>query len=145
MFNANMWIQEPSRRPHPELVEMTESNQRRYTATHEWFQITDDGVTVGLTAYAVNELTDITYVEMRDQGTAITAGDVVGEVESVKTTSDIYSGEIAQVNEALNEDPSLINSDPYGQGWLIRIKSDNISSLDELMSEAEYAEKYPVE
>ena len=127
---------------------MTESNQRRYTATHEWFQITDDGVTVGLTAYAVNELTDITYVEMRDQGTAITAGDVVGEVESVKTTSDIYSavtGEIAQVNEALNEDPSLINSDPYGQGWLIRIKSDNISSLDELMSEAEYAEKYPVE
>ena len=127
---------------------MTESNQRRYTATHEWFQITDDGVTVGLTAYAVNELTDITYVEMRDQGTAITAGDVVGEVESVKTTSDIYSavtGEIAQVNEALNEDPSLIKSDPYGQGWLIRIKSDNISSLDELMSEAEYAEKYPVE
>ena len=127
---------------------MTESNQRRYTATHEWFQVTDDGVTVGLTAYAVNELTDITYVEMRDQGTAIAAGDVVGEVESVKTTSDIYSdvtGEIAQVNEALNEDPSLINSDPYGQGWLIRIKSDNTSSLDELMSEAEYAEKYPVE
>ncbi len=127
---------------------MTDANQRRYTTTHEWFQQAEDGVTVGLTAYAVNELTDITYVEMRDQGTKITAGDVVGEVESVKTTSDIYSaltGEIVQINEAVADDPSLINSDPYGQGWLIRIKSDNVDVLDELMSEAEYAEKYPVE
>lgn len=127
---------------------MTDSNQRRFTATHEWFQVADDGVLVGLTPYAVNELTDITYVEMRDQGTIVQAGDVVGEVESVKTTSDIYSavpGEITQVNAALTEDPSLINSDPYGEGWLIRIKSDNLSMLDELMSEAEYSEKYPVE
>ena len=127
---------------------MTDSNQRRFTATHEWIQVAEDGVIVGLTSYAVNELTDITYVEMRDEGTVVNAGDVVGEVESVKTTSDIYSavpGEITQINAALADDPSLINSDPYGEGWLIRIKSDNVSMLDELMSEAEYAEKYPVE
>lgn len=120
----------------------------RYTDSHEWFSLDGDVVTVGITQYAANELTDITYVEMKGVGDQIGAGDVVGEVESVKTTSDIYSvvaGEIVDVNAATVEDPSLLNSDPANAGWLVRLKVEDTGPLEGLMDHATYDQKYPVD
>ncbi|MFK7960147.1 MAG: glycine cleavage system protein GcvH [Phycisphaerales bacterium] len=127
---------------------MADPASYRYTDSHEWFSTDGDVVTVGITQYAANELTDITYVEMRGVGDQIGAGDVVGEVESVKTTSDIYSvvaGEIVDVNAASTEDPSLLNSDPAGAGWLVRLKVSDLSPLEGLMDHATYEQKYPVD
>ena len=98
---------------------------RRYSESHEWHLLDGDVLTLGLTQFAVDQLTDITYVEMKSAGARIEAGDSVGEVESVKTTSDVYcvaAGEIIEVNAALDDDPSLINLDPYGDGWLVTLK-----------------------
>ena len=123
------------------------SNERRFTDSHEWFVLDGDIVTLGISPFAANELTDITYVEMKKSGTAINAGDTVGEVESVKTTSDVYSvvgGEIVEVNQAAQDDPSLLNSDAYGEGWLVKIKVSDPSPLDELMDQKTYDGKYPV-
>lgn len=114
---------------------------RKYAESHEWHLVQGDVVTIGITTHAVDQLTDITFVEMKPAGTAIGAGDTVGEVESVKTTSDIYSavaGEIVEVNGALSDSPELINSDPYGKGWLVKIKVSDASGLAGLMDAAEY-------
>lgn len=119
----------------------------RFTDSHEWFCVKDDLVTIGITQFAANELTDITYVEMRDAGTTIEPGESVGEVESVKTTSDVYSplgGEIVEVNDAVSDDPSLLNSDPLGTGWLVRLRTTDVSALDGLMDQATYDAKHPV-
>ena len=100
---------------------------------------------MGITPYAAAELTDVTYVELRPSGTTITAGDAVGEVESVKTTSDVYSavgGEITEVNAQAVDDPSLLNSDPQGDGWLVKVRTDDASPLDRLMDSIAYDEKY---
>ncbi len=117
----------------------------KYTESHEWHKLEGDTVTIGITQFAVDELTDITYVELKSVGDEIDAGETIGEVESVKATSDIYSavgGEIVEVNEALNDDPSLINSDPYTKGWLVKIKVSDASPLDDLMDKASYDEKH---
>ena len=117
----------------------------KYTESHEWHKLEGDTVTIGITQFAVDELTDITYVELKSSGDAIDAGDTIGEVESVKATSDIYSavgGEIVEVNEALDDDPSLINSNPYTDGWLVKIKVSDSSPLDALLDKAAYDEKY---
>ncbi len=117
----------------------------KYTESHEWHKLEGDTVTIGITQFAVDELTDITYVELKSPGDAIDAGETIGEVESVKATSDIYSavgGEIIEVNEALNDDPSLINSDPYTKGWLVKIKVSDASPLEDLMDKASYDEKH---
>lgn len=119
-----------------------------YTDSHEWFRKTDDLVTIGLTQFATNELTDITYVEMKPIGTTIGPGDCLGEVESVKTTSDVYSvypGEIVEVNEAVSTDPSLINQDPYGSGWLVKIRPGGEEAGGDLLDSAAYDAKYPVD
>lgn len=103
-------------------------------------------IVLGLTPFAVAELTDITFVEMQGAGTQITPGDSLGEVESVKATSDVYSavpGEITEVNEALADNPSLLNSDPYGEGWLVKIKASETGALEGLMDSGAYDEKYP--
>ncbi len=124
---------------------MSSPNDCRYSESHEWFRHDGDTVTMGITAHAAAELTDVTYVELRPSGTTIAAGDAVGEVESVKTTSDIYSvvgGEITEVNEQAIEDPSLLNSDPQGGGWLVKVRADDVSPLDGLMDSATYDEKY---
>ncbi|MCH7961870.1 MAG: glycine cleavage system protein GcvH, partial [Planctomycetes bacterium] len=92
---------------------------RRYSETHEWHMLDGDVLTLGLTQFAVDQLTDITFVEMKEVGTTFEAGDAVGEVESVKTTSDVYCaapGAVVEVNAALDTDPSLLNSDPFGEG-----------------------------
>lgn len=104
-----------------------------------------DLVVLGLTPFAVAELTDITFVEMQGAGTEIGAGDSIGEVESVKATSDVYSavgGEIAEVNSALDDNPGLLNSDPFGAGWLVKIKASDVGALDGLMDAGAYDEKY---
>ncbi len=114
---------------------------RKYAESHEWHQVNGDVVTIGITEHAVDQLTDITFVEMKPVGTTVSAGDTLGEVESVKTTSDIYSavpGEIIEVNGALSDNPELINSDPYGKGWLVRIRVSDASGLDGLMDAAAY-------
>lgn len=119
----------------------------RYSESHEWFRVQGDVVTMGITQYAANELTDITYVEMKPSGTKVAAGGAVGEVESVKTTSDIYSavaGTISEVNGALAGDPGLLNSDPFGKGWLIKLKTTDASPLTKLMDQKTYDQKNPV-
>ncbi len=123
------------------------ANERRFSESHEWFELDGDTVTVGLTQYAVNELTDVTYVEVRPVGTALTAGDAVGEVESVKTTSDVYSavgGEIVEVNQTAIDDPAVLNRDACGEGWLVKIKSTDTAPLDQLLEATLYDERYPV-
>jgi glycine cleavage system H protein len=103
-------------------------------------------LTLGITRFAVDALTDVTYVEMKKPGTKLKAGDSVGEVESVKTTSDIYcavAGEITEVNKALADDPSLINTDPYGKGWLIKVKITDKAGLAGLILQPDYDKQYP--
>ncbi len=105
---------------------MASPSDRFYTSTHEWIKPDGDGVLIGISKFAVDELTDVTFVEMPVVGKAVTAGKAFGEVESVKATSEIYSpldGEVTAVNQAVKDDPSLLNQDPYELGWLIRLKT----------------------
>ena len=114
---------------------------RKYSETHEWFLIDDDVVTVGITQFAADELTDITFVELPSIGAEVTVGDALGEIESVKATSEIFtavSGKIIEVNPALVDHPELINDDAFEEGWLLRIKSDSIEPLTALMDAKEY-------
>ncbi|MEQ8771182.1 MAG: glycine cleavage system protein GcvH [Phycisphaerales bacterium] len=120
---------------------MSTPDDRVYSESHEWFKVDGDVVTVGITAHAVDQLTDITFVEMRAAGTEVSPGDALGEVESVKTTSDVYSaiaGEIAEVNADLDDNPGLINEDPYGAGWLVKIKATDTGGLDACVDAAKY-------
>ena len=125
---------------------MSSPSECRFSDSHEWYTVDGDVVTVGISQFAANELTDITYVEMQPVGTAVQAGDSMGEVESVKTTSDVisaFAGEVIEVNDAVADDPSLLNSDPFGNGWLSKVKVSDASALDELMDQATYDGKYP--
>lgn len=118
---------------------------RRYSKSHEWHLLEGDVLTLGLTQFAVDQLTDITYIEMKEAGTSVDAGDVVGEVESVKTTSDIYTvlgGEIMEINSELDDNPATLNTDPYGDGWLVKIKVTDTSALDALMDARAYTEAH---
>ena len=125
---------------------MSRPAECRFTETHEWLDLDGDVVTVGITQYAADELTDVTYVEMKPARTTVLPGYSVGEVESVKTTSDIYSaigGEIIEVNKKAGADPSLLNSDPYGRGWLIKIRTADPALLDGLMDWKTYQKRFP--
>ncbi|MFG0256759.1 MAG: glycine cleavage system protein GcvH [Phycisphaerales bacterium JB043] len=125
---------------------MASPTDRRYSESHEWHKLDGDILTLGLTRFAIDELTDITYVELKPVGTTISAGEEVGEVESVKATSDVYSsigGEIVEVNESLDEDPSVLNSDPYEGGWLVRLRVGDAGGMDSLMDGASYDQKHP--
>jgi len=121
---------------------MASPSNCRYTETHEWFRQEADGtVTMGITQHAADALTDITFVEMKPAGTSVAAGGTVGEVESVKTSSEIYvpcAGTVAAVNEAAHKDPSLLNSDPFGKGWLVRLSGCDLSKAAGLMDAAAY-------
>lgn len=103
----------------------------KYTKTHEWVRIEGDTATMGLTDFAQSELGDIVYVDMPAPGRAVGAGDSLGSVESVKTVSDYYApvgGEVTEVNEALGAQSELMNSDPYGQGWILKLKAADAGS-----------------
>jgi glycine cleavage system H protein len=119
---------------------------RKYAATHEWHKVEGEVVTIGITQFAVDELTDITYVDLPAVGKQLTATKTFGEIESVKATSELYSavsGEVVEVNGALKEDPSLVNSDPFGKGWMIKVKAPAAEKeLAGLMDGAAYSAKH---
>ncbi len=115
--------------------------QLKYAESHEWTALAEGLATIGISDHAQAELTDIVYVELPETGSQFSAGDPVAVVESVKAASDIYapiSGEIIAVNEAVQNDPALVNTDPYGEGWLFKIKAEDESQLDVLMTAEAY-------
>ena len=114
----------------------------KYAKSHEWVRVNGDTAFLGITDHAQHELTDIVFVELPPVGKKLKAGDSCAVVESVKTASDVYSpvsGEVTESNNALGNSPALVNSEPYGGGWLIKIKLSNPSELSALMSPAEYS------
>ena len=115
----------------------------KYTREHEWVRDNGDGTaTVGITDFAQGELGDIVFVELEPEGSTFQKDEVFGTIEAVKTVSELYSpidGEITGCNEALEDDPELVNSDPYGDGWMIKIRMDDASQLEDLLSADEYA------
>lgn len=115
----------------------------RYANNHEWSRLSDDGtVTIGITDFAQDALGDIVYVDLPEVGASFGAGESFGEIESTKSVSDVYApvaGSITAVNERLNDEPELINAEPYGEGWMIMIRPDDGASLDELMDAEAYA------
>ena len=114
----------------------------RYTSDHEWIRIEGNIATVGVTDYAQGELGDIVFVEVETEGEALEAEEVFGTIEAVKTVSDLFlpiAGEILEFNEALESDPSLINNDPFGNGWIIKVKVNDPSDVDSLMDANSYA------
>jgi len=115
----------------------------KYTREHEWARAEGDRATVGITHYAQEALGDIVYVDLPPVGTAVTGGEAFGEVESTKSVSDLYSpvtGTVAERNDELDKSPELINSDPYGQGWLVVVEMGDADELDQLMDAEAYAE-----
>ena len=120
---------------------MPSPDDRRYTETHEWHQAAGDVVTIGLSQFAVDELTDITYVDFSKPDGSIQAGESFGEIESVKATSELYSGvegEIIKTNQEVVDNPQIINQDPYGKGWLIKVKASNGQQVEGMMQAADY-------
>ncbi|MDC0303394.1 glycine cleavage system protein GcvH [Flavobacteriales bacterium] len=113
----------------------------KYTKEHEWIKIDGDMATVGITDYAQGELGDIVYVEIETESESLDADEVFGTVEAVKTVSDLFmplSGEVAELNEGLDTDPESVNRDPYGDGWMIKIKMSDSSQVDGLLSADAY-------
>ncbi len=115
----------------------------QFTKTHEWLRLDGDEVVVGLSDYAQGELGDIVFVELPVVGTAVAKDESLTTLESVKSVSEVYapvSGKISAVNDALDDDPGVINTDPYGDGWMFRIEMSDVDELDDLMSADEYEE-----
>jgi glycine cleavage system H protein len=116
----------------------------RYTADHEWAKLTGDNIVrIGITDYAQSSLGDIVFVSVHDVGGSVSTGDTFGEVESTKSVSDLYSpvsGTVTAANPALDTSPELLNSDPYGEGWIAEIQVTDPSSLDALLDAAAYRE-----
>ena len=113
----------------------------KYAETDEWFAVEGDVVTIGITDYAQDQLNDIVYVEFKDAGDRVDPGDSFGEVESVKAASELYSavsGEIVEVNASLEDSPEIINADPFGAGWMVKIRTEDLAALAELMDAAAY-------
>lgn len=120
---------------------MNHPAELKYASTHEWVKIEDDLVVTGISDHAQDALGDLVYVEAPEVGQRITAGEQAGVVESVKTASDIHapiSGIVVEVNPALEDDPDFVNDDPYGKGWIYKIKPDNISDIEDLLSNEAY-------
>ena len=122
---------------------MSAPENRKYTKTHEWVSLEGDIATFGLTDHAQSELGDITYLELPDVGDEVKAGDAYGVVESVKAASDIYSsvdGEVVEINESAVDGPEVINSSPYDDAWLVKVRVSDPSQLDSLMDASSYNE-----
>jgi glycine cleavage system H protein len=121
---------------------MTVPQQLRYTAEHEWVAIEGQAASVGITEHAADALGDVVYVSPPTPGTKVTAGEPCGEIESTKSVSDLYSpvdGEVTDLNADIDDDPGLVNSDPYGAGWLFKVRLDDEPPSDLLTAE-QYAE-----
>jgi len=111
----------------------------KYTAEHEWILVEGDTATVGITAYAADKLGDVVYVDLPKAGSTVASGKVVGEIESTKSVGELFApvnGEVVESNQAVVDDPSLVNSDPFGAGWLIKVR---FTELPELLSADDYA------
>jgi glycine cleavage system H protein len=123
---------------------MSLPTDRRYLQTHEWHKPEGDTIVIGITQFAADELTDITFVALPKVGMSVTAGGRFGEIESVKATSDLYSGvagTVSAVNDKLNSEPGLVNRDPFGAGWMIKLKPVNAADVNGLLSAADYSTK----
>ena len=119
-------------------------SDRKYLESHEWHLINGDTVTIGITQFAADELTDITYVNLPKVGAKVTANKPFGEIESVKATSDLYSGvsgTVTEVNSQLNNEPGTVNRDPYAAGWMIKVKLANPAEPNQLLSLEDYLKK----
>ena len=115
----------------------------KYTKDHEWLRVEDDNIYVGITAFAQGELGDIVFVDVDTVGEELEKEEVFGSVEAVKTVSDLFmpiNGEVLAFNEKLEDEPELINSDPYGEGWIIKISAADVSELNSLLSAESYKE-----
>ena len=113
----------------------------KYTKTHEWVKLAGTKAKIGITDHAQHELTDVVFVELPESGRKVKGGEACAVVESVKTASDIYSpasGEVGETNKALAENPGLVNTDPYGSGWLYKLRLSNPGELDALLSPEQY-------
>ena len=120
----------------------------KYATSHEWVRLEGDIAIVGITDHAQEALGDLVFVELPDLGDTVNAGDEAGVVESVKAASDIYapvSGEVIEINPALEDTPELINTDPYGEGWMYKIRVASVAELDDLLSAEEYDEQVAAE
>jgi glycine cleavage system H protein len=115
----------------------------KYTKDHEWIREDDGTYTVGITDFAQSELGDVVFVDITAEGEEVDAGEVFGSIEAVKTVSDLYmpiSGEVVEVNRDLETEPELVNSDPFGSGWLVKIKASNPDEISELLASDAYQE-----
>lgn len=115
----------------------------KYTEDHEWVMLDGDVATVGITDFAQSELGDIVFVDIQTVGETLAKGEKFGDIEAVKTVAEAYmpmSGEVLEINEELEAAPELVNSDPYGQGWMIKIKCSDLSEFDKLLSAVQYKE-----
>ena len=120
---------------------MNHPSELKYASTHEWVRVEGDLVVTGISDHAQDALGDLVYVETPEVGQQITAGEQAGVVESVKTASDIHapvSGTVVEINANLEDDPDFVNDDPYGKGWIYKIKPDNIADVEQLLSNTEY-------
>ena len=124
---------------------MSVPSDLKYTKDHEWVRVDGDIATVGITDFAQSELGDIVYVEVETVDETLDKDEVFGTVEAVKTVSDLFlplSGEIIEFNESLESEPEKVNSDPYGEGWMVKVKFSNPEELDELLDDAGYKAQY---
>jgi glycine cleavage system H protein len=122
---------------------MDAPTDRKYSKTHEWYLLEDDVVTMGITQFAADELSDLTFVELPEVGAKVSPGDSIGEVESVKATSEILTaigGEVVAVNTELADHPELINDSAFEEGWMVKIRPDSTEPLTQLMDAKEYSE-----
>jgi len=116
-------------------------NELKYTKDHEWIKVTGSEALIGITDFAQKELGDIVYVEIETEGEALGPGDVFGTVEAVKTVSDLFmpiSGKVVEINSNLESTPEIVNTDPYGEGWMIKIEISDTSEVDNLLGPDEY-------
>jgi glycine cleavage system H protein len=117
---------------------MTDQTELQYTEEHEWVRVDGDTVTIGITDYAAEKLGDVVYVDLPAAGTAVASGAVVGEIESTKSVGELFApvdGEVVEANQAVVDSPELVNSDPFGEGWLIKVTT---ASLPKLLTHDEY-------
>jgi glycine cleavage system H protein len=117
---------------------MTDQTALQYTEEHEWIRVEGDVVTIGITDYAAEKLGDVVYVDLPAAGTTVTEGNVVGEIESTKSAGELFApvnGEVVEANQAVVDSPELLNSDPFGEGWLIKV---NTTTLPKLLTHDEY-------
>lgn len=122
---------------------MTIPDDLKYTKEHEWIRVEGDHAVVGVTDFAQGELGDVVFIEIETEGETLSRGDTFGTIEAVKTVSDLYmpvDGEVVEVNGELDESPELVNSKPYEDGWMIRIRISDKSQLDDLLSADDYRE-----